>query len=105
MASGLRKQYTEEFKREAVALVTEQGYTLAGAARNLGINRDMLRQWKRELEKQGEVAFPGKGYQTPEQAELHRLRAENRRLQMGRDILKKAILCSTSRREISVYSP
>ncbi len=90
MASGVKKQYTEEFKREAVALVTEQGYPLAGAARNLGINRDMLRRWKRQLEKHGEVAFPGKGHQTPEEAELHRLRAENRRLQMERDILKKA---------------
>ncbi len=90
MASGVNKQYTEEFKREAVALVTDQGYTLVGASRNLGINRDMLRRWKRELAKQGAVAFPGKGHQTPEQAELHRLRAENRRLQMERDILKKA---------------
>ena len=90
MASGVNKQYTEEFKREAVALVTDQGYTLVGASRNLGINRDMLRRWKRELAKPGAVAFPGKGHQTPEQAELHRLRAENRRLQMERDILKKA---------------
>ena len=90
MTSGAKKQYTEEFKREAVALVTDQGYTLVGASRNLGINRDMLRRWKRELAKQGAVAFPGKGHQTPEQAELHRLRAENRRLQMERDILKKA---------------
>ena len=90
MTSGAKKQYTEEFKREAVALVTDQGYTLVGASRNLGINRDMLRRWKRELAKPGAVAFPGKGHQTPEQAELHRLRAENRRLQMERDILKKA---------------
>ncbi len=90
MTSGAKTQYTAEFKREAVALVTEQGYTLAGAARSLGINRDMLRRWKRQLEKHGEVAFPGKGHQTPEEAELHRLRAENRRLQMERDILKKA---------------
>jgi transposase len=90
MASGSKKQYTPEFKREAVALVTEQGYTLAGAARNLGINRDMLRRWKRELAEEGTSAFPGKGHQTPEQAELQRLRAEVRRLQMEREILKKA---------------
>ena len=90
MASGVKKQYTEEFKREAVALVTEQGDTQVGAARNLGINRDMLRRWKRELEKHGAVAFPGKGHQPPEQAELHRLRAEIRRLEMEREILKKA---------------
>ena len=90
MASAARKQYTEEFKREAVALVTEQGYTLVGAARNLGVNRDVLRRWKREVGRDGLVAFPGKGHQTPEQAELHRLREEVRRLQMEREILKKA---------------
>ena len=90
MTVEAKKQYTAEFKREAVALVTEQGYTLSGAARNLGINRDMLRRWKRQIEKQGKGAFPGKGHQTPEQAELHQLRAEIRRLQMERDILKKA---------------
>jgi len=90
MGGQARKEYTPEFKREAVALVTEQGYTLVGAARNLGIHRDMLRRWKREVAQDGAVAFPGKGQQTPEQAELSRLRAENRRLQMERDILKKA---------------
>jgi len=90
MAGQGRKEYTPEFKREAVALVTEQGYTLVGAARNLGINRDMLRRWKRELGQDGGVAFPGKGHQTPEQAELHRMQEENRRLRMERDILKKA---------------
>jgi transposase len=90
MGGEARKQYTAEFKREAVALVRDQGYTLVGAARNLGINRDMLRRWKRELEREGGVAFPGQGQQTPEQAELHRVQEENRRLRMERDILKKA---------------
>jgi len=85
-----RKQYTAEFKREAVGLVTTQGYTLVAAARNLGINRDMLRRWKRELARDTAVAFPGKGAQTPEQTELTRLRAENHRLQLEREILKKA---------------
>jgi len=90
MGEAARKEYTPEFKREAVALVLEQGYTLVEAARNLGINRDMLRRWKREVKQEGGVAFPGKGHQTPEQAELHRLQTENRRLRMERDILKKA---------------
>ena len=90
MAAQAKKEYTPEFKREAVALVTEQGYTLVAASRNLGLNRDMLRRWKRELAQDGVVAFPGKGHQTPDQAEVHRLQEENRRLRMERDILKKA---------------
>ena len=90
MTSQGRKVYTVEFKLEAVALVTEQGDTLGTASQNLGINRDMLRRWKREEVRDGVGAFPGKGAQTPEQAELSRVRAENRRLQMERDIVQQA---------------
>ena len=50
----------------------------------------MLRRWQGQVTRDGTVAFPGKGQQTPEQAELHRLREENRRLQMEREILKQA---------------
>ena len=72
MAAHGRKEYPPECKREAVALVTEQGYTLVAASQNLGLNRDMLRRWKREFAQDGGVAFPGKGHQTPDQAEVHR---------------------------------
>ena len=41
-----RRQYTAEFKRDAVALVTEQGYTVTAAARNLGITPKLLSRWK-----------------------------------------------------------
>jgi transposase len=85
-----RKTYTTEFKREAVRLVTEHHYGVAEAARNLGINTNMLRRWKREFTDHANGAFPGKGRLSPEQEELHRLRAENKRLRMEREILKKA---------------
>ena len=90
MGSHGRKLYTADFKREAVGLITQQGYSVAEAAQNLGVNAGLLRRWKTEVERTGPVAFPGKGHQTPDQAELHRLREENRRLRMERDILKKA---------------
>ena len=72
-----RKTYTAEFKREAVRLVTEHHYGVAEAARNLGINTNMLRRWKCEFADSGNGAFPGKGWLSPEQEALHRLRAEN----------------------------
>ena len=90
MMAEKRKTYTPEFKREAVRLVTEHHYGMAEAARNLGINTNMLRRWKRELAENENGAFPGKGRFSPEQEELHRLRAENKRLGMEREILKKA---------------
>ena len=85
-----RKQYTKEFKQDAVRLVTEQGYRQREAARNLGIDRGMLGRWVKELQEDGSDAFRGNGRLTAEGEELRRLREENRRLRMERDILKKA---------------
>jgi transposase len=85
-----RRGFTKQFKVDAVKLVTEQGYKLAEAARNLGIDPSVLRRWRDQLDKDAEAAFPGKEYMTPEKEELHQLRKEVKRLQMERDILKKA---------------
>ena len=85
-----RRTFTRQFKIDAVKLVTEQGYKLSEAARNLGIDSSVLRRWKMQLETEGSDAFPGKGHMVPEKEELARLRKENKRLRMERDILKKA---------------
>ena len=85
-----RKQFSKQFKVDAVKLVTEQGYKVSEAARNLGIHHSSLRRWKRQFETNGNQAFPGKGHMTPEKEELYRLRKENKRLRMEREILKKA---------------
>jgi transposase len=85
-----RRVYTSEFKAEAVKLVTEKGYSLAEAARSLGIHETLLRSWKLAVEKQGDQAFPGQGKLPPFEEEIRRLRAENQRLRAERDILKKA---------------
>jgi transposase len=91
MMTQKRKNYTAEFKREAVRLVTEQGYSMSQAARNLDININMLRRWKKQINEQGQDAFPGKGRLLPDQEELYHLREENKRLRMERDILKKTV--------------
>ena len=85
-----RKQYTKEFKLDAIRLVTEQGYKCAEAARNLGINANMLGRWIQEYRQSEDEAFRGNGKPTAEQEELRRLRDENRRLKLEREILKKA---------------
>ena len=85
-----RRTYTPEFKTEAVKLVTEQGYSVAEAARSLGLHETRLRSWKQALETQGDQAFPGHGKRPLFEEELRCLRAENQRLRQERDILKKA---------------
>jgi transposase len=90
--SAKRKMYTAEFKREAVSLITDHGYGVSEAACNLGLHANMLRKWTQKMEQQGESAFPGNGRLSPDEEELHRLRQENKRLRMEREILKKAAL-------------
>ena len=85
-----RRTYTPEFKVEAVKLVTEQGYSVAEACRSLHICESLLRSWITALQKKGRDAFPGNGRLSPHEEELRRLRADNKRLLMERDILKKA---------------
>ena len=84
-----RRRFSKEFKEESVKLILEEGYTISETARNLGVHANLLSRWKREYEDVGEASF------TPEssvglKAELNRLRKENKRLKMEREILKKA---------------
>jgi len=85
-----RRKYDEAFKREAVRLMTEEKMRPSHIERDLGITNGLVRKWKRALEEDNVHAFPGSGYQRPEQAELTRLRQEVNVLKREREILKKA---------------
>jgi transposase len=83
-----RKEYSKEFKEEAVRLAQESG-NVSETARNLGLHLSILRRWKIEVEQEGEKAFPGKGHVKDE--ELRQLQKENQRLKETVEILKKAV--------------
>lgn len=87
---GTRRQFSREFKLEAVRLVKDRGVTLPQAARDLDVHENVLRKWIREAMADPQEAFPGKGVMKPEQAEIECLRKEVTELKMERDILKKA---------------
>ena len=87
-----RRIYDDEFKRDAIRLSTNNSYGVSETAHRLGINANMLRRWKREAEQTPNGVFTGNGHVSPEQDELRRLREENKRLRMERDILKKTVV-------------
>lgn len=85
-----RREYSAEFKREAVRLADERGNKSA-VARELGIHQSMIRRWKQQLHEHGERAFPGNG--NPHDEELARLRRELKRVEEENSVLKKAVGC------------
>ena len=85
-----RRQFSREFKLEAVKLVKERGVSIAQASRDLGVHENVLRKWVRDVAADPVHAFPGQGQMKPEQAEIERLKKEVAKLKMERDILKKA---------------
>jgi len=82
-------RHSEEFKRDAVRLVTEEGYTFAAAAKAVGVSDQTLRLWRKKF---GPAPVPcGEDATLDElRAENKRLRQELRRAELEREILKKA---------------
>ena len=80
-----RRQFTPEFKAEAVRLVQVGGQAISQVAKELDLTQSALRSWveRARREKEG-------GLSADERQELIRLRKETKRLQMEREILKKA---------------
>ena len=82
-----RRSFTDEFKRDAVALVLDDGNQIVDVAVRLGVGDGTLGSWVRQARiDRGQRA----GVTTSERAELAELRRENARLRMERDLLKRA---------------
>ena len=82
-----RRSFPAEFKRDAVALVIDEGRKVIDVARSLGVGEGTLGNWVRQARvDRGERAGVG----TPERTELVELRRDNARLRMERDLLKRA---------------
>jgi transposase len=88
--AGNRKVHTAEFKLQAVKMITEQKLSVAETARRLGVSESLLHTWKKAVRTKGNEAFPGSGHLTPIEEENRQLKADVKRLEAERDILKKA---------------
>ena len=87
-----RKKYPNEFKLDAVRLVLEQEYPKAEASRSLGINPNLIARLIQEHQAdESGHAFRCNGKLTPELEEIRALKAQVKRLQMEKDILKKRL--------------
>src|SRR5450432_1694193 len=87
-----RRQYTKEFKLEALRLSRQPGMGPSRVAKDLGINRSMLSAWSKQLEESGQEAFRGHGNRAELEQENVMLRRRLRIVEEEREILKKAAI-------------
>ena len=88
--SEARRQFTVEFKREAVQLLEKQGLSVSEAARRLDVGTNLLRKWRKQFGDAASQSVVGPQQPSALEAENRRLREENARLRMERELLKKA---------------
>ena len=94
MTRQVRKEFSPEYKREAVRLLETSDKESSQLARELGVRRNQLYKWQKEIQDHGETAFPGKGNRSrkPVADETRALKAELAKLREENEILKKAAL-------------
>ncbi len=88
-----------EFKREAVRLLEQKDTNAAQLARELGVKRNQLYKWQKEIQANGKKAFPGKGQHHKPIDETKALKAKIRQLELENEILKKAAVYFTENAE------
>jgi len=82
MSTGKRRTFSDDFKKEAVQLIEEKGYTLKEASEALGVSQNSLSNWRKKFQN---------GSDTDLEKENRQLRKEIHRLNQEREILKKAL--------------
>ncbi len=88
--SKMRRNYSPEFRLEAAQLVVDQDYTLKAAADSMGVSKGSMENWVRQLRQERQGETPKAGAMTPEQRRIQELEKRIRRIEMEKDILKKA---------------
>jgi transposase-like protein len=84
-----RRQFTREFKLEAVRLIKQRGVSYAQASKDLVVHPTRLRNWVKQLADDPQHAFPGHGQMKPEQLEIAQLKREVAKLKAEQDILQR----------------
>lgn len=96
-----RRKFSSEFKQEAASLVLDQDYSVHDACEAMGVGGTAMRRWVNQLNEERHGITPvGSKAITPDQQRIQELEAKIRRIEMEKDILKKAtaLLMSDSMR-------
>ena len=93
-----RRTFSKDFKTEAIELARSSDRSDTQVERELGLSRGCLYNWRKELEREGQEAFPGKGHLKKEAEQLRKLERELAIARQERDILKKALAIFTPNR-------
>jgi len=86
-----RKSYSSEFKKDSAALVLDQDYSISEACRAVGVGPTAMQRWVNQLraERSGQTPQSGKAL-TAEHLEIQKLKKQIKRLEVEKEILKKA---------------
>ena len=90
-----QRRHTKEFKLETLALAQSSDKSDSQLERDLGLSPGSLYNWRKQLEREGEQAFPGKGRLKTDDEYVRGLERELALVQQERDILKKALAIFT----------
>lgn len=85
-----RKTFSPEFRLEAAGLVVDQGYTVKAACEAMGVRKSTMENWVRQLRQERRGQTPKASAMTPDQRRIQQLEKQLRRVEMEKEILKKA---------------
>ena len=85
-----RKTFSPEFRLEAAGLVVDQGYTVKAACDAMGVSKTSMENWVRQLRQERRGQMPNTTAMTPDQRRIQELEKQLRRVEMEKEILKKA---------------
>ena len=90
MTKNKRANYSAAMKLETAQLVVDQGYSQAEAAKAMGVGKSTVSKWASQLKQERQGQSPTSAPMTPEQIEIRELKKRIERIEMEKDILKKA---------------
>ena len=85
-----RKAFSPEFRLESAGLVVDQGYTVKAACEAMGVSKSTMENWVRQLRQERRGQTPKATAMTPDQRRIQQLEKQLRRVEMEKEILKKA---------------